>query len=68
MYECYVISGGRGSMVKFQALIKEIKIKSLVSLDKEARLILQFDANDSELLSELVKLQKADELKDVQIG
>ncbi len=55
-------------MVKFQALIKEIKIKSLVSLDKEARLILQFDANDSELLSKLVKLQKADELRDIKIG
>jgi len=55
-------------VVKFQALIKEIKIKSLVSLDKEARLILQFNANDSKLLAELVKLQKADELKDVQIG
>lgn len=55
-------------MVKFQALLKEIKIKSLVSLDKEARIILQFDANDSELLSELVKLQKADELVDVQVG
>ena len=55
-------------MIKFQVLIKEIKIKSLVSLDKEARLILQFDANNPKVLIELIKLQKADALVDVRVG
>ena len=46
---------------KFSALIKEIKTKSLVSLDKEARLVLQFQA-DNEILNKLNQLHKPDEL------
>ena len=46
--------------VRFTALIKELKIKSLVSLDKEARLILQFQPTDS-VLNKLNKIHKPDE-------
>jgi len=54
--------------VKFEALIKELKIKSLVSLDKEARLVLQFQA-DNDILNKLNKIHKPDELvKVVMIG
>jgi len=47
--------------VKFEALIKELKIKSLVSLDKEARLVLQFQPTD-DILNRLNKIHKPDEL------
>jgi hypothetical protein len=45
--------------VAFEALIKEINIKSLVSGDKEARLILQFMPDD-ETLDGLNRLHRAD--------
>jgi len=47
--------------VSFEALIKELKIKSLVSLDKEARLVLQFQPTD-DILNKLNKIHKPDEL------
>jgi len=53
--------------VKFEALIKELKIKSLVSLDKEARLVLQFQA-DNDILNKLNKIHKPDELVKVVIS
>ena len=53
--------------VKFDALIKELKTKSLVSLDKETRLILQFQPNDS-ILNKLNKIHKPDELVKVVIS
>lgn len=53
--------------VTFSALIKEIKTKSLVSLDKEARLVLQFQA-DNEILNKLNRLHKPDELVEVVIS
>lgn len=53
--------------VKFEALIKELKIKSLVSLDKEARLILQFQV-DNEVINKLNKIHKPDELVKVVIS
>jgi len=54
--------------VKFEALIKELKIKSLVSLDKEARIVLQFQPTD-DVLNKLNKIHKPDELvKVVMIG
>ncbi len=53
--------------VIFDALIKELKVKSLVSLDKEARLILQFMPND-DVLDKLNKLHKPDELVKVVIA
>lgn len=55
-------------IVDFEALIKEIKIKSLVSLDKEARVTLQFDGSNTELLNKLNQLHRADELVKVKIG
>ena len=53
--------------VKFEALIKEIKTKSLVSLDKEARLVLQFQPTD-DILNKLNKIHKPDELVEVVIS
>ena len=53
--------------VSFEALIKEIKTKSLVSLDKEARLVLQFQPSDA-VLNKLNILQKPDELVKVVIS
>lgn len=46
--------------VAFEALIKELNIKSLVSADKQARLLLEFNAMDDELISNINKLHKAD--------
>jgi len=53
--------------VKFEALIKELNIKSLVSLDKEARLILQFQPTD-DILNKLNQIHKPDELIKVMIS
>ena len=52
--------------VNFEALIKELKIKSLVSLDKEARIILQFQPTD-DILNKLNQIHKPDELVRVVI-
>jgi len=52
--------------VTFSALIKEIKTKSLVSLDKEARLVLQF-LPDNQTLNKLNQLHKPDQLITVTI-
>ena len=49
------------NQVAFPALIKELSIKSLVTGDKEARLILQFNPTD-EVLDGLNRLHKADNL------
>jgi len=53
-------------MVEFQALIKQISTKSLVSGDKESRLLLEFMPSD-ELLAGLNKLHKADAMVKVRI-
>ncbi|MBA7548978.1 hypothetical protein ES705_41446 [subsurface metagenome] len=53
--------------VKFQALIKQITSKSLVSLDKETRLILQFQPSE-DVLNKLNILHKPDELVEVVIS
>jgi len=53
--------------VKFEALIKELKIKSLVSLDKEARLVLQFQPTD-DILNKLNRIHKPDELVKVVVS
>jgi hypothetical protein len=54
--------------VTFSALMKELKIKSLVSGDKDARLLLEFRADDADLISDLNKLMKADEEVKVTIA
>ena len=53
--------------VKFEALIKEIKTKSLVSLDKEVRLVLQFQPTD-DILDKLNRIHKPDELVNIKIS
>ena len=52
---------------EFEALIKEIKTKSLVSLDKEVRLVLQFQPTD-DILDKLNRIHKPDELVKVVIS
>ncbi len=46
--------------VAFEALIVENKIKSLRSMDKEARLTLEYKADDDELINEINKLHSAE--------
>ena len=46
--------------VAFEAMIIENKIKSLRSMDKEARLILEYKADDDELINEINKLHSAE--------
>ena len=46
--------------VAFEALIIENKIKSLRSMDKEARLILEYKADDDKLVNEINKLHSAE--------
>jgi len=53
--------------VSFEALIKELKIKSLVSLDKEARIVLQFQPSD-DILDKLNRIHKPDELVNIKIS
>lgn len=52
--------------VKFEALIKQITSKSLVSLDKETRLVLQFQPSD-DILNKLNILHKPDKLVKITI-
>ena len=46
--------------VAFEAQVIENKIKSLRSMDKEARLILEYKADDNELINEINKLHSAE--------
>lgn len=46
--------------VAFKALVKQVNTKSLVSGDKETRLILQFKPTD-DILNKINKLHKADD-------
>ena len=46
--------------VAFQAQIMANNIKSLRSLDKEARLTLEYSAEDDELVSNINRLHRAD--------
>ena len=52
---------------QFLALIKQITSKSLVSGDKSARVILEFDAPSDELMDSLNRLHRGDELVEVNI-
>lgn len=47
--------------VAFEAQIMQNKIKSLRSLDKEARLTLEYKADDDKLISDINKLHKPDD-------
>ena len=47
--------------VAFEAMIKEIKNKSLVSGDKATRIVLEFDSNEKlDVLNNLNELHQAD--------
>ena len=46
--------------VAFEALVISNNIKSLRSMDKEARLTLEYRAEDDELVSNINRLHKAD--------
>jgi len=46
--------------IAFEALIKQLNVKSLVSGDKEARLILQFLPTD-DILDKINRLHKAND-------
>ena len=50
-----------------EALIKKLEIKSLVSLDKVARLTLDFSAEDDEVIDKVNKLMKADQTVKITI-
>jgi hypothetical protein len=54
--------------VSFEALIKKIEVKSLVSLDRGCQILLELDGNDDELIKSLIELHRADELVKVSIG
>jgi len=47
--------------VAFEAQIMQNNIKSLRSMNKEARLVIEYKADDDELISNINKLHKADE-------
>ena len=47
--------------VIFEALIKQNTIKSLVSGDKQARLVLEYEALNDETMDKINRLHKADE-------
>lgn len=52
--------------VKFEALIKKMEQKSLISLDKECRLTLQFQADD-DVIDKINRLHKPDSLVQIII-
>jgi len=47
--------------ITFDALIKKLEIKSLVSLDKVARLTIDFSGENAEVIDKLNRLMRADE-------
>ena len=47
--------------VAFEAQIMQNNIKSLRSMDKEARLILEYSAENDELIANINKLHRADQ-------
>ncbi len=47
--------------VAFEAQVMANNIKSLRSLDKEARLVLEYRAEDDDLVANINKLHKADQ-------
>lgn len=54
--------------ITFEALIKELKIKSLVSLDKVARLTIDFSAENDEVVNQVNKAMRADEMVKITIA
>lgn len=54
--------------VGFEALIQEVKIKSLVSGDKSARITLEVDSPSDSLIDNINRLHRADRLVGVAIA
>jgi len=54
--------------ITFEALIKKLEIKSLVSLDKVARLMIDFSGEDPEVIDKLNRLMRADETVQIMVG
>ena len=54
--------------ISFEALIKKIEIKSLVSLDKAGRLTIDFNGEDPEVIDKLNRLMRADETVKIEIS
>ena len=54
--------------ITFEALIKKIEIKALVSLDKAARLTIDLSGENAEVIDKLNRLMRADEFVRVQIS
>ena len=55
--------------IQFQALIKDIKSKALVSGDKSTDVLLRFDSQEeTDILNALNVLQRGDTLVDVSIS
>lgn len=54
--------------VGFEALIQEVKIKSLRTGDKSARITLEVDSPSDDLLDDINRLHKADALVAVAIA
>jgi hypothetical protein len=46
--------------IAFEALIKELSIKSLVSGDKQARVLLEISSPSDEVIDAINRLQRAD--------
>jgi len=53
--------------VIIETLIKKLEIKSLVSLDKVARLTLDFSAEDNEIIDRVNRLMRADQTVEITI-
>ena len=54
--------------VGFEALVQEVKIKSLRTGDRSVRITLEVDAPSDDLLKGLVELQRADQMVAVGIA
>lgn len=55
-------------IIAFEALIKQVKTKSLVSADKSTQVMLEFNSSDeTEILNALNVLQRPDSLVHVSI-
>lgn len=54
--------------VSFEALIKKLEVKSLASLDKGARLTIDFSGEDADVIDKLNRLMRADETVKITIA
>ena len=57
-----------GQSVAFEGLIKQVNIKSLVSGDKQARITIDIDSPPDEMIDNINRLHRADQLVAVAIA